>query len=187
MKVNFSADCSAKSSQSLFSDTSPSITPCDASEKPELADTNGPDLLDLKFLNVVDAPSADIRSSSPPSPAPLTPSSVGSDFRFSSRASSTPSPSPPPCSPSPPSLFSGALSAVLHNPGATLKVAPSGSPALDHLRVQLREMRDELDLLKSQHKKEVKLLMSELDEEKKVRLSLQVEVDKIKKQLAKSS
>ncbi|XP_062403765.1 SH3 domain-containing kinase-binding protein 1 [Sardina pilchardus] len=106
------------------------------------------------------------------------------DTRAAGRGSASVAPSPPS---SPASLFSGALSAVLHHPGASLRVTPTGSPVLDQLKLQLREMRDDLELLKSQHKKEVKLLMSELDEEKKIRLSLQVEVDRIKKQLSKSS
>ncbi|XP_076123291.1 SH3 domain-containing kinase-binding protein 1 isoform X1 [Alosa pseudoharengus] len=172
------------SSQSPISDSFPPVMPCDESQTPEPEETNGPDLLALKFLNVVDAPFACASASPPSTPASPTPSSVGSDTRPGGRSSVSVTPSP---ASSPPSLFSGALSAVLHHPGATLRVTPSGSLILDQLKLQLREMRDDLELLKSQHKKEVKLLMSELDEEKRIRLSLQVEVDKIKKQLSKSS
>ncbi|XP_012674258.1 SH3 domain-containing kinase-binding protein 1 [Clupea harengus] len=174
------------SSQFPFSDPFAPVTPGDESEKPEHEETDVPDLLHLKFLRAVDSPLADVSTSPPSTSAPPTPSPTVGNTSGSGSASASATPSPP-SSPSPPSLFSGALSAVLHHPGATLKVTPSGSPALDQLRLQLREMRDELELLKSQHKKEVKLLMSELDEEKKIRLSLQMEVEKIKKQLSKSS
>lgn len=174
------------SSQSPFLDPFLPVTPCDELEKPEPEETNGPDILSLKFLNVVDAPAADASASRISMSAPPTPTSVDSDAKQGGRSGASVNPSPS-SSPMPPSLFSGALSAVLHHPRTALRVTPSGSPVLDQLKLQLREMRDDLELLKSQHKKEVTLLMSELDEEKKIRLSLQVEVDKIKKKLSKSS
>ncbi|XP_063053802.1 SH3 domain-containing kinase-binding protein 1 [Engraulis encrasicolus] len=177
------------SSPSPPPDPSPPIMPSVTSEKPELLDSNGPDILALKFLHVVYPSSDAITDSSPRSPSPSPSPSSSSDVRASATPSPPPSPSSSsPASPLPPSLFSGALSTVLHNPRDSLKaVPPSGSPALDHLRRQLGLMREELDKMKSQHKKEVKQLVSELDEEKKARLNLQVEVDKIKRQLTKSS
>uniref|UniRef100_A0A671K4H5 SH3 domain-containing kinase-binding protein 1-like n=1 Tax=Sinocyclocheilus anshuiensis TaxID=1608454 RepID=A0A671K4H5_9TELE len=51
--------------------------------------------------------------------------------------------------------------------------APQGPATIEQMRAELRELREELDTLKTQHKKEIKLLMNELDEEKKMRLSLQ--------------
>ncbi|XP_018590284.2 SH3 domain-containing kinase-binding protein 1-like isoform X2 [Scleropages formosus] len=61
----------------------------------------------------------------------------------------------------------------------------SEPPTLEELRTQLRDLRATLEQMKMQHKKEIKQLMNELDEEKKIRLSLQVEVEHIKKVLSK--
>ncbi|XP_026863887.2 SH3 domain-containing kinase-binding protein 1 [Electrophorus electricus] len=60
-----------------------------------------------------------------------------------------------------------------------------GSPTLDELRAQLRDLRATVELMKSQHKQEMKQLVRELDEEKKIRLSLQMDVEHIKKLLSK--
>ncbi|XP_046723486.1 SH3 domain-containing kinase-binding protein 1 isoform X2 [Silurus meridionalis] len=60
-----------------------------------------------------------------------------------------------------------------------------GPPTLQKLNVELQDMREELELLKTQHKREIKLLMNELDEEKKLRLSLQLEVERLKKHMSK--
>ncbi|XP_035383428.1 uncharacterized protein si:dkey-71d15.2 isoform X2 [Electrophorus electricus] len=65
------------------------------------------------------------------------------------------------------------------------RAPPHGPPTLEHLQVELQDMREELQQLKSQHKTEIKLLMNELDEEKKKRLSMQVEVERIKKHMSK--
>ncbi|KAI5096267.1 kit receptor b precursor [Silurus meridionalis] len=59
----------------------------------------------------------------------------------------------------------------------------AGEPS--KLNVELQDMREELELLKTQHKREIKLLMNELDEEKKLRLSLQLEVERLKKHMSK--
>ncbi|KAL4657358.1 SH3 domain-containing kinase-binding protein 1-like isoform X1 [Arapaima gigas] len=58
-------------------------------------------------------------------------------------------------------------------------------PSLEDLRTQLKDLRATLEQIKMQHKKEIKQLMNELDEEKKIRLSLQMEVEHIKKVLSK--
>ncbi|XP_076868256.1 SH3 domain-containing kinase-binding protein 1 isoform X2 [Brachyhypopomus gauderio] len=60
-----------------------------------------------------------------------------------------------------------------------------GSPTLDELKVQLRDLRATVELMKSQHRQEMKQLVSELDEEKKIRLSLQMDVEHIKKLISK--
>lgn len=52
---------------------------------------------------------------------------------------------------------------------------------LEELRSQVMDLRTIIDLMKSQHKKEIRQLINELDEEKKIRLSLQMEVEHIKK------
>ncbi|XP_027493534.1 SH3 domain-containing kinase-binding protein 1 isoform X3 [Chiroxiphia lanceolata] len=58
-----------------------------------------------------------------------------------------------------------------------------GQTALEELRTQVRELRTIIETMKDQQKKEIKQLLSELDEEKKIRLRLQMEVNDIKKAL----
>ncbi|XP_067896481.1 SH3 domain-containing kinase-binding protein 1 [Heterodontus francisci] len=54
---------------------------------------------------------------------------------------------------------------------------------IEELRAQMKELRNFIEMMKSQHKKEITQLMNELDEEKKIRISLQMEVEGIKKAL----
>uniref|UniRef100_A0A8B9YZY5 SH3 domain containing kinase binding protein 1 n=1 Tax=Buteo japonicus TaxID=224669 RepID=A0A8B9YZY5_9AVES len=49
-----------------------------------------------------------------------------------------------------------------------------GQTALEELRTQIKELRTIIETMKDQQKKEIKQLLSELDEEKKIRLRLQV-------------
>ncbi|XP_036445017.1 uncharacterized protein si:dkey-71d15.2 [Colossoma macropomum] len=65
------------------------------------------------------------------------------------------------------------------------KLKPHGPATLERLRDEIQDMRGELEVLKSQHKKDLKLMMTELDEEKKMRLSLEVEVNRLKKHMSK--
>ncbi|XP_019384757.1 PREDICTED: SH3 domain-containing kinase-binding protein 1 isoform X1 [Crocodylus porosus] len=58
-----------------------------------------------------------------------------------------------------------------------------GQAALEELRTQVKELRIIIETMKDQQKKEIKQLLSELDEEKKIRLRLQMEVNDIKKAL----
>ncbi|KAM6290875.1 SH3 domain-containing kinase-binding protein 1 isoform 3-T3 [Porphyrio hochstetteri] len=58
-----------------------------------------------------------------------------------------------------------------------------GQNALEELRTQIKELRTIIETMKDQQKKEIKQLLSELDEEKKIRLRLQMEVNDIKKAL----
>ncbi|XP_054915380.1 SH3 domain-containing kinase-binding protein 1 isoform X2 [Poeciliopsis prolifica] len=58
-------------------------------------------------------------------------------------------------------------------------------PTLEELRNQLRDLRASIEMLKHQHRQEMKHLANALDEEKKIRVSLQVEVEHIKKSLSK--
>ncbi|XP_065714260.1 SH3 domain-containing kinase-binding protein 1 isoform X2 [Patagioenas fasciata] len=58
-----------------------------------------------------------------------------------------------------------------------------GQTALEELRTQIKELRTIIENMKDQQKKEIKQLLSELDEEKKIRLRLQMEVNDIKKAL----
>ncbi|XP_074467418.1 uncharacterized protein LOC141753012 isoform X2 [Sebastes fasciatus] len=87
------------------------------------------------------------------------------------------------------SLLPKALSAVLHltpPPGLTSDPQPSRDPPnLEQLQTELRDLRDQFHLMKSQHNKEIKLLMNELDEEKRIRLTLQMEIQRMKKHMSK--
>ncbi|XP_051969896.1 SH3 domain-containing kinase-binding protein 1 isoform X1 [Xyrauchen texanus] len=89
-----------------------------------------------------------------------------------------------PPKPSTPPSYSGCSGASLHQGGVSLR---PHSPSIDargkneqsvttveELRAQLRDLRRTVELMKSQHKQEIKQLVSELDEEKRIRLSLQV-------------
>ncbi|XP_045438265.1 SH3 domain-containing kinase-binding protein 1 isoform X5 [Pipistrellus kuhlii] len=58
-----------------------------------------------------------------------------------------------------------------------------GQAAVEELRTQVRELRSIIETMKDQQKREIKQLLSELDEEKKIRLRLQMEVNDIKKAL----
>ncbi|KAM4533335.1 SH3 domain-containing kinase-binding protein 1 isoform 1-T1 [Odontesthes bonariensis] len=70
-------------------------------------------------------------------------------------------------------------------PSPELRHLPLTPPSLEELRNQLRDLKVSIELLKSQHRQEMKQLASELDEEKKMRISLQVEIEHIKKSLSK--
>ncbi|KAE8622505.1 hypothetical protein XENTR_v10005264 [Xenopus tropicalis] len=62
------------------------------------------------------------------------------------------------------------------------KADHSQSP-LEELQSQVKELRSIVETMKDQQKKEIKQLLSELDEEKKIRLRLQLDVNEIKKAL----
>ncbi|XP_070784013.1 SH3 domain-containing kinase-binding protein 1 [Enoplosus armatus] len=70
-------------------------------------------------------------------------------------------------------------------PSPELRHSPLTPPTLEELRNQLRDLRASVELLKSQHRQEMKHLAGALDEEKKIRISLQMEVEHIKKNLSK--
>ncbi|KAK5887582.1 hypothetical protein CesoFtcFv8_016176 [Champsocephalus esox] len=84
------------------------------------------------------------------------------------------------------SLLPKALSAVLYPTGRSSDPQQSRSPAsLEQVQSELRELRDQFQLMKRQHNKEIKLLMSELDEEKRIRLTIQMEMQRMKKHMSK--
>ncbi|XP_069493207.1 SH3 domain-containing kinase-binding protein 1 isoform X2 [Ambystoma mexicanum] len=58
-----------------------------------------------------------------------------------------------------------------------------GQSAMDELRMQVKDLRSIVETMKDQQKREIKQLLTELDEEKKIRLRLQMEVNEIKKTL----
>ncbi|CAB1316040.1 unnamed protein product, partial [Coregonus sp. 'balchen'] len=80
-------------------------------------------------------------------------------------------------------LLPGSLSAILRvtlpphltsNPNPRREPSAQGPLTLEQLRTELRDLRNEVEMMKSQHNKEIQLLMNELDEEKRIRLSVQV-------------
>ncbi|XP_032359341.1 SH3 domain-containing kinase-binding protein 1 [Etheostoma spectabile] len=71
------------------------------------------------------------------------------------------------------------------SPSPELRHSPLTPLTLEELRNQLRELRASVELLKSQHRQEMKQLTNALDEEKKIRVSLQMEVEHIRKSLSK--
>jgi len=52
------------------------------------------------------------------------------------------------------------------------------------LHAEVQQLRSELDNLRHAHDKRLADLTAELDEEKKIRLTLQVEMERLKKRLA---
>ncbi|XP_040921491.1 SH3 domain-containing kinase-binding protein 1 [Toxotes jaculatrix] len=71
------------------------------------------------------------------------------------------------------------------SPSPELRHSPLTPQTLEELRNQLRDLKTSVELLKSQHRQEMKQLANALDEEKKIRVSLQMEVEHIKKNLSK--
>ncbi|XP_062867946.1 uncharacterized protein si:dkey-71d15.2 isoform X1 [Trichomycterus rosablanca] len=137
-----------------------------------------PDISALKFLyNFSETPTENTvrytHEATPPKPEEVLPSS---------EASSSSSMSP---SPSVSSLISLLKSPDAPSPVPKPRPPPDGPPTLQRLSMELGDVRDELELLRTQHKKDIKLLINELDEEKKMRLSLQVEVERMKKHMSK--
>lgn len=64
-----------------------------------------------------------------------------------------------------------------------MEPAVSNQAAIEELKMQVRELKTIIETMKDQQKREIKQLLSELDEEKKIRLRLQMEVNDIKKAL----
>ncbi|KAM6099144.1 SH3 domain-containing kinase-binding protein 1 isoform 1-T1 [Theristicus caerulescens] len=100
----------------------------------------------------------------------------------------------PSLSPSPsPGFHSIAMGTIGHRSNSPSLFGTEGKPktehlsqgqtALEELRTQIKELRTIIETMKDQQKKEIKQLLSELDEEKKIRLRLQMEVNDIKKAL----
>ncbi|NXO89135.1 SH3K1 protein, partial [Certhia brachydactyla] len=112
---------------------------------------------------------SDNKSSLPPKPGGL---SSGSNVQ----PSLSPSPSP--------GFHSIAMGTTGHRSNSPSLFGTEGKPktehlsqgqtALEELRTQIRELRTIIETMKDQQKKEIKQLLSELDEEKKIRLRLQV-------------
>ncbi|XP_015246146.1 PREDICTED: SH3 domain-containing kinase-binding protein 1 isoform X3 [Cyprinodon variegatus] len=71
-------------------------------------------------------------------------------------------------------------------PSPELRHSPlTPSPTLEELRSQLRDLRASIEMLKIHHRQEMKQLATALDEEKRMRISLQVEVEHLKRSLSK--
>ncbi|XP_050953989.1 SH3 domain-containing kinase-binding protein 1 isoform X2 [Labeo rohita] len=104
------------------------------------------------------------------------------------KSSLPPKPSAPPSSSGSTgsSLHLGSAGLRPHSPSVDTRVKnEQGSTSLEELKAQLRDLKGTVELMKSQHKQEIKQLVSELDEEKRIRVSLQMEVEQIKKSLSK--
>uniref|UniRef100_A0A8C3LQJ1 SH3 domain-containing kinase-binding protein 1 n=1 Tax=Chrysolophus pictus TaxID=9089 RepID=A0A8C3LQJ1_CHRPC len=97
----------------------------------------------------------------------------------------------PSLSPSPsPGFHSIAMGTTGHRSNSPSLLGAEGKPktehlsqgqtALEELRTQVKELRTIIETMKDQQKKEIKQLLSELDEEKKIRLRLQPQVQDIK-------
>lgn len=68
-------------------------------------------------------------------------------------------------------------------------ISVSDAPVVSHadlvqLQQEMARLREDLDQMKRLHDKRLNSLVTELDEEKKTRLNLQVEIDRLKKRLA---
>ncbi|CAL8399131.1 unnamed protein product [Arctogadus glacialis] len=111
----------------------------------------------------------DGKSSLPPKP------SIPNLRSISPSSSLVRSPSPSTLSPSPSNL----------SPSPELRHFPMTPVTLEELRAQLRELKTSVELLKSQHRQEMRQLNSDLEEEKRSRISLQMEVEHIKKNISK--
>ncbi|XP_049728837.1 SH3 domain-containing kinase-binding protein 1 isoform X2 [Elephas maximus indicus] len=100
---------------------------------------------------------------------------------------------PAPLSAAAPSPLSSSLGTAGHRANSPSLFGTEGKPkmepaassqaAVEELRTQVRELRSIIETMKDQQKREIKQLLSELDEEKKIRLRLQMEVNDIKKAL----
>ncbi|XP_065533399.1 SH3 domain-containing kinase-binding protein 1 isoform X1 [Lathamus discolor] len=121
---------------------------------------------------------SDNKNSLPPKPGVLTSGCI-------IQPSLSPSPSP--------GFHSIAMGTTSHRPNSPSLFSTEGKPkteylsqgqtTLEELRTQIKELRTIIETMKDQQKKEIKQLLSELDEEKKIRLRLQMEVNDIKKAL----
>uniref|UniRef100_A0A8C9EBL2 SH3 domain-containing kinase-binding protein 1 n=1 Tax=Phocoena sinus TaxID=42100 RepID=A0A8C9EBL2_PHOSS len=120
---------------------------------------------------------SDNKASLPPKPGTMSAGSGG----------------PAPLSSAASSPLSSSLGAVGHRANSPSLFGVEGKPkmeppassqaAMEELRTQVRELRGIVETMKDQQKREIKQLLSELDEEKKIRLRLQMEVNDIKKAL----
>ncbi|XP_065756951.1 SH3 domain-containing kinase-binding protein 1 isoform X4 [Phocoena phocoena] len=120
---------------------------------------------------------SDNKASLPPKPGTMSAGSGG----------------PAPLSSAASSPLSSSLGAVGHRANSPSLFGAEGKPkmeppassqaAMEELRTQVRELRGIIETMKDQQKREIKQLLSELDEEKKIRLRLQMEVNDIKKAL----
>ncbi|XP_036876399.1 SH3 domain-containing kinase-binding protein 1 isoform X6 [Manis javanica] len=117
------------------------------------------------------------KASLPPKPGPMATGGGG----------------PAPLSSAAPSPLSSSLGTAGHRANSPSLFGAEGKPkmepvsssqaAVEELRTQVRELRSIIETMKDQQKREIKQLLSELDEEKKIRLRLQMEVNDIKKAL----
>ncbi|XP_043852790.1 SH3 domain-containing kinase-binding protein 1 isoform X6 [Dromiciops gliroides] len=122
---------------------------------------------------------SDNKASLPPKPGGMAAVGTSTQTPLSSSSSS--------------SLHSSSLGTTSHRSNSPSLFSVEGKPkteqlsygqsAVEELRTQVKELRTIIETMKDQQKREIKQLLSELDEEKKIRLRLQMEVNDIKKVL----
>uniref|UniRef100_I3NFP5 SH3 domain containing kinase binding protein 1 n=1 Tax=Ictidomys tridecemlineatus TaxID=43179 RepID=I3NFP5_ICTTR len=164
------------SSSDLFSLPSSLLDVEGRSHSPEQGDAVHKSL-SLKPLHLPSSQVSDNKASLPPKPGTMA-AGGGRPASLSSVASS-------PLSSSLGTAGHRANSPSLFSTEGKPKMEPvaSSQAAVEELRTQVRELRSIIETMKDQQKREIKQLLSELDEEKKIRLRLQMEVNDIKKAL----
>ena len=71
--------------------------------------------------------------------------------------------------------------------GASMKPGSVTLEMFTNLQKEVDHLKEQLDKMKKDHEKTLLQLMSEIDEEKKNRFNIQVEIDRIKKLITSSS
>ncbi|BFZ25337.1 hypothetical protein BsWGS_28375 [Bradybaena similaris] len=143
-------------------------------------------------------PAKDYRSPQPAHPventAVITHSSAVTSLRDKELHLNTPPPRPPEPTKAPPSSQNALASSVqmnklleqLQHELADLKTNSVSKSAFMELRVQHEKLKVEFESLKKIHSSKIRDLANEVDEEKKLRLSTQVEIERVKKLLAET-
>ncbi|XP_007493531.1 SH3 domain-containing kinase-binding protein 1 isoform X7 [Monodelphis domestica] len=166
---------SSLSSPDFFDSPSPEE---DKEEHPSLAH-RGIDVTKKTAKTVTISQVSDNKASLPPKPGGMAAVGSSTQTPLSSSSSS--------------SLHSSSLGTTSHRSNSPSLFSIEGKPkteqlsygqsAMEELRTQVKELRTIIETMKDQQKREIKQLLSELDEEKKIRLRLQMEVNDIKKVL----
>ncbi|XP_044526069.1 SH3 domain-containing kinase-binding protein 1 [Gracilinanus agilis] len=166
---------SSLSSPDFFDSPSPEE---DKEEHPSLAH-RGIDVTKKTAKTVTISQVSDNKASLPPKPGGMAAVGSSTQTPLSSSSSS--------------SLHSSSLGTTSHRSNSPSLFSVEGKPkteqlsygqsAVEELRTQVKELRTIIETMKDQQKREIKQLLSELDEEKKIRLRLQMEVNDIKKVL----
>ncbi|XP_030058128.1 SH3 domain-containing kinase-binding protein 1 isoform X2 [Microcaecilia unicolor] len=156
---------------------------------PDFLDSPSPEEEKEEFTSIAQKP-ADVSKKGPRTVTVSQVSENRTSLPQKAGGGSSSSHAAPSSSPSSPAFHSVTIGTTGHR--STNPYLPStteGKPktehgsTLDELRLQVKELRSIVETMKDQQKKEIKQLLTELDEEKKIRLRLQMEVNEIKKTL----